>query len=126
MKFDTGVELHTVTATPRNLRHFVMFNDRGLNTANNYAPHAKLANDFVEWPAADEELLSRVRYEPIISFIREFSGLRLTETVQGRAEDHKSVALSLVHRCPVLMRELIGAHEKAQSEHTDHSPLQRQ
>jgi len=101
-----------------------MFNDRDLNTINNYAPHPKLANDFVEWPAAHEEFLSRVRYEAIISLIGEISGLRLTETVQGRAKDHKSVALSLVHRCPVLIRELISPHEKAQSEHTDQSPLQ--
>jgi hypothetical protein len=101
-----------------------MFNDRGLNTINNYAPHAKLANDFVEWPAAHEEFLSRVRYEPMVNLVGGFPGLRLTETVQGRAEYHKSVALSLVHRCPVLVRELIGAHEKAQSEHTDKSPLQ--
>jgi hypothetical protein len=101
-----------------------MFNNRGLNAINNYAPHAKLANDFVDGPAAHEEFLSRVCYEPIINLIDEFSGLRLTETVKGRAEDHKSVALSLVHRCPVLIRELIGAHEKAQSEHTDESPLQ--
>jgi hypothetical protein len=101
-----------------------MFNDSGLNTVNNYAPHAKLANDFVDGPAAHEKFLSRVCYESIISLIGEFTGLGLTETVQGRAEDHKSVALSLVHRCPVLIRELIGAHEKAQSEHTDQSPLQ--
>jgi hypothetical protein len=101
-----------------------MFNDRGLNTINNYAPHAKLANDFVDGPAAHEEFLSRVYYEPIISLIGEFSGLRLTETEQGRAEDHKSVALSLAYRFPVLIRELIGAHEKARSEHTDQSPLQ--
>ena len=102
-----------------------MFNDRGLNAINNYAPHAKLANDFVEWPAAHEEFLSRVRYEQIIiSLIGGFSGLILTETVQGRADNHKSVALSLVHRLPVLIRELIGAHEKAQSEHAYQSPLQ--
>jgi hypothetical protein len=101
-----------------------MFNDGGLKTINNYAPHAKLTNDFVDGPAAHEEFLSRVCYEPIISLIGEFSGLRLTETKQGCAEDHKSVALSLVHRCPVLIRELIGAHEKARSEHTDQSPLQ--
>jgi hypothetical protein len=101
-----------------------MFNDRGLNTINNYAPHPKLANDFVEWPAAHEEFLSRVRYESIISLIDDISGLRLTEAVQGRAKNHKSVTLSLVHRCPVLIREMIGAHEKAQSEYTDKSPLQ--
>jgi hypothetical protein len=101
-----------------------MFNDRGLNTINNYAPHPKLANDFVEWPAAHEEFLSRVRYEPIISLIGEIFGLRLTETIQGRAQDHKSVALSRVHRCRVLICEVISAHEKAQSEHTDQSPLQ--
>ena len=100
-----------------------MFNDRGLDTIDNYAPHAKLANDFVEWPAAHKELLSRVRYEPIISLIGEFSGLRLTETIQGRGEDHKSVALSLVYRRPVLFRELISANKKAQSKHTDQSPL---
>lgn len=123
VKLDARVELHTVTATPRNLLHFVVFNDRGLYTINDYAPHAKLANDFVEWPPAHEEFLSRVRYEPTISPINGFPRLRLTETVQGRAEDHKSVALSLVYRCPVFVRELIGAHEKAQSEHTDKGPL---
>jgi len=53
-----------------------MFNDRGLNTVNNDTPHAKLANDFVEWPAAHEEFLSRIRYEPIISLIGEFSGFK--------------------------------------------------
>ena len=60
------------------------------------------------------------------SSVRSLLVLRLTETVQGRAEDHKGVALSLVHRIPVLIRELIGAHEKAQSENTDESPLQSQ
>jgi hypothetical protein len=103
-----------------------MFDDRGLNTIYNHAPHAKLANDFIKWPSAHEEFLSRIRYEPIINLglIGDFSGLGLTETVQGRAEDHKSVALSLVHCSPVLLCELIGAHEKAQSEHTDQSSLQ--
>lgn len=117
-------ESRTVTSTPRNFLHFVMFDDRGLNTINNYAPHAKLANDFVEWPAAHEEFLSRVRYKPIISLVDGFSGLRLTETVQGCTENHKGVTLSLVHSCPVLFRELIGTHEKTQSGHTNQSPLQ--
>ena len=101
-----------------------MFNEGGLNTIDNYAPHAKLANNFVEWPPTHEEFLGRVRYEPIISLIDGSSGLKLTETIQGRTENHKSVTLPLIHRCIVLFRELIGTHEKTQSGHTNQSPLQ--
>src|SRR5258708_24889807 len=98
-----------------------MFNAGGLNTTNNYAPHAKLAHNFVDCPTAHEEFLCRVRYEPIVSHMSELSSSRHTETVYGRAEDHEGVTLSPVHRCPGLIRELISTHKNAQPEQTGQS-----
>ena len=61
--------------------HFVVFNDSGLDAIDDHAPHAKLADDFVEWPSAYEKFLSRVCYEPTVSCISELFGSRRTKAV---------------------------------------------
>lgn len=61
------------------------FQNRQLNTVDDRAPEAQLTHDLVHWSLSDQIFLSHVR-----------------ETVQGRSNENKDIALDIVGSWKVL------------------------